>query len=55
MMIDDKQKRKLIALADRLILMSKGLTSEQDYPVIVLADEYAPLAEYVIESLKENK
>jgi len=52
--IDDKQKRKLIALADRLILMSRGLTSEQTADVLALSEEFAPLAEFVIESLKDK-
>lgn len=48
--MDDKQKKKLIALADRLILMSNGLTSEQSADVLAIAEEFAPLAEYVIAS-----
>lgn len=50
-MIDEKQKKKLIALADRLVLMSKALTSEQTNEAIYWANEFAPLADYVIESL----
>jgi len=50
--IDGKQRKKLIALADRLILMSNGLTSEQTSDAIALANEFAPLAEYVIESTR---
>jgi len=52
--MDDKQKRKLIALADRLILMSRGLTSEQTADALALSEEFAPLAEYVIATLSDK-
>jgi len=49
-----KEKTKLIALADKLIHMSNGLSSEQREDVIAIAVEFYPLAQYVIESLKEQ-
>lgn len=52
--MDPKQRRKLLALADRLILMSRGLTSEQSADAIALAEEFAPLAEFAIEKCQNE-
>lgn len=47
------EKRKLRALADNLILTSRGLTSRQGRDDIEWAAEMAPLAEYVNKHLGE--
>lgn len=46
--MEPKERKKLLALADRLILMSRGLTSEQSADAIAWAEEFAPLAEFAI-------
>lgn len=51
---DDKDHRKLIALADKLILTANGLSSVQDDFGLDSANEYAPLAEFVIKQLKDK-
>lgn len=53
---DDSKKqaaeiRKIRALADNLILTARGLTSRQKQEEIEFADEYSPLAEWVINNL----
>lgn len=53
--MDEKEKRKLLALADKLVLMSNGLSSEQSDLGLAIASEFAPLAEYVISSLGDEK
>lgn len=45
---DDKDQRKLLALADKLILTANGLSSVQDKDGLDMANEFAPLAEYMI-------
>lgn len=51
---DDKDHRKLIALADKLILTANGLSSVQDDFGLDLANEYVLLAEFVIKQLKDK-
>lgn len=52
--IDDRETIRLRALADKLILTSNGLSSVQDSDGLAMAQEYAPLAEYVIRTLERN-
>lgn len=49
----EREKIKLRALADNLILTSRGLTSRQEQRDIDFAEEYAPLAEFVNQKLKD--
>lgn len=51
----DKEKRKLVALADKMVLAANRLSSIQDDYGLEIIDEYAPLAEYVIKSLEGKK
>ena len=48
--MDDKQIKKLLALADMLILTAQGLTSRQSEAEISLANEMIPLADWVIKT-----
>lgn len=50
---NDKEIVKLRALADMLILTSRGLTSRQEKWEIEMAEEFAPLAEFVNSKLKD--
>lgn len=52
--MEPKEQRKLRALADKLILMSNRLSSEQSELGLSFADEYVPLAEFFIKWDKEN-
>lgn len=49
---EGKENRKLRALADKMILTANRLSSMQDDYGLEIIDEYVPLAEYVISSLK---
>lgn len=53
--MDEKAKKKLLALADMLVLVSKGLTSRQTEAEISLAEEMLPLAAFVQDSLKDKQ
>lgn len=44
----EAEKKKLRALADNLILTTRGLTSRQNKVELEMAEEFAPLAEYFI-------
>lgn len=50
----DGDSRKLLALADKLILTANGLSSTQDDYGLSIANEYAPLAEYVIKCIGKS-
>lgn len=47
----NKEVVKLRALADKLVLMSRGLTSSQSAVELELAEEFVPLAEFTIQQL----
>lgn len=51
--LTDKEKVKLRALADNLILTTRGLTSRQEKWELDMAEEFAPLAEFVNSKLKD--
>lgn len=50
-----KEATKLRALADKLILITRGLSSSQNDGELDMAEEFAPLAEFVIKQLDPKK
>lgn len=50
-----KEAVKLRALADKLILITRGLSSSQSDVELDMAEEFAPLAEFVIKQLDPKK
>lgn len=48
---EDKEVIKLVALADKMILASKRLSSTQDPNELAIIDEFVPLADYVVKTL----
>lgn len=53
--MDTREIKKLRAIADKLILMANGMSSEQSELGLAIAEEFAPLAEFFIKWDKEIK
>lgn len=52
---EEKNNKKLLALADMLVQVANGNSARQSMTEINMAQEYAPLAEYVIKQLGAPK
>lgn len=52
---EEKNNKKLMALADMLVQVTRGNSARQSLTEINMAQEYAPLAEYVIKQLGTPK